>query len=52
MKLLLDTLLLPWAAAEPRRLSRQARTLIELWCTDYKGELLPGIARLPCFPVI
>lgn len=29
MKLLLDTHLLLWAAGEPRRLSRQARTLID-----------------------
>ena len=29
MKFLLDTLLLLWAAAEPRRLSKQARALID-----------------------
>jgi len=29
MKLLLDTHLLPWAAGEPRRLSRRARGLID-----------------------
>jgi prevent-host-death family protein len=47
------TALLAPTGAQVRRLgfmvglSRQARNLIELWCTDYKGELLLGIVRLP-----
>jgi PIN domain nuclease of toxin-antitoxin system len=51
MKLLLDTHLLLWAAGEPRRLSKQARTLIDnpdnqllfsaasLWELAIKGSL-------------
>jgi len=39
IKLLLDTLLLLWAAAEPRRLSRQARTQI-----DNPDKINPGHA--------
>jgi PIN domain nuclease of toxin-antitoxin system len=42
MKLLLDTHLLLWAAGEPRRLSRQARTLIE----NPDNELLFSAASL------
>jgi len=42
MKLLLDTHLLLWAAGEPRRLSRQARTLID----DTDNELLFSAASV------
>ncbi len=42
MKLLLDTHLLLWAAGEPRRLSRQARTLID----DADNELLFSAASV------
>jgi len=42
MKLLLDTHLLLWAAGEPRRLSKRARTLID----DPKNELLFSAASL------
>lgn len=42
MKFLLDTHLLLWAAGEPRRLSRQARTLID----DTDNELLFSAASL------
>jgi PIN domain nuclease of toxin-antitoxin system len=42
VKLLLDTHLLLWAAGEPRRLSRQARTLID----DPDNELLFSAASL------
>jgi len=42
MKLLLDTHLLLWAAGEPRRLSKQARTLI----SDPDNELLFSAASL------
>ena len=42
MKLLLDTHLLLWAAGEPERLSKQARTLIN--CAD--NELLFSAASL------
>lgn len=42
MKLLLDTHLLLWAAGEPRRLSKQARTLIN----DPDNELLFSAANL------
>jgi PIN domain nuclease of toxin-antitoxin system len=42
MKFLLDTHLLLWAAGEPRRLSRQARTLIE----NPNNELLFSAASL------
>ena len=42
MKLLLDTHLLLWAAGEPRRLSRQARTLID----NPNNELLFSAASL------
>ena len=42
MKLLLDTHLLLWAAGEPRRLSKQARTLID----DPDNELLFSAASL------
>ena len=42
MKLLLDTHLLLWAAGEPHRLSRQARTLID----DPDNELLFSAASL------
>ena len=42
MKLLLDTHLLLWAAGEPRRLSRQARALID----DPDNELLFSAASL------
>src|SRR6202045_2732811 len=42
MKLLLDTLLLLWAAGEPRRLSKPARTLIG----DPDNELLFSAASL------
>jgi PIN domain nuclease of toxin-antitoxin system len=42
MKLLLDTHVLLWAAAEPRRLSRQARTLID----NPDNELLFSAASL------
>jgi len=42
MKLLLDTHLLLWAAGEPKRLSRQARTLID----DPDNELLFSPASL------
>ena len=42
MKLLLDTHLLLWAAGEPRRLSRQARTLI----ANPGNELLFSAASL------
>ena len=42
MKLLLDTHLLLWAAGEPRRLSKRARTLID----DAGNELLFSAASL------
>ncbi len=42
MKLLLDTHLLLWAAGEPRRLSRQARTLID----NPENEILFSAASL------
>ena len=42
MKLLLDTHLLLWAAGEPRRLSKQARALIN----DLDNELLFSAASL------
>lgn len=42
MKLLLDTHLLLWAAGEPKRLSKQARTLIE----NPDNELLFSAASL------
>ncbi len=42
MKLLLDTHLLLWAAGEPQRLSKQARTLIE----NPDNELLFSAASL------
>ena len=42
MKLLLDTHLLPWAAGEPRRLSKQARTLID----NPANKILFSAARL------
>jgi PIN domain nuclease of toxin-antitoxin system len=42
MKLLLDTPLLLWAAGEPRRLSKQARTLID----NPDNELLFSAASL------
>ncbi len=42
MKLLLDTHLLLWAAGEPRRLSKAARTLME----DPENELLFSAASL------
>ena len=42
MKLLLDTHLLLWAAGQPRRLSKQARTLI----SDPDNELLFSAASL------
>lgn len=42
MKLLLDTHLLLWAAAEPKRLSRRARTLID----DLDNQLLFSAASL------
>jgi PIN domain nuclease of toxin-antitoxin system len=42
MKLLLDTHLLLWAAGEPRRLSKQARALIE----NPENELLFSAASL------
>lgn len=42
MKLLLDTHLLLWAAGEPKRLSKQARTLIN----DPDNELLFSAASL------
>jgi PIN domain nuclease of toxin-antitoxin system len=42
MKLLLDTHLLLWAAGEPRRLSKQARTLID----NPDNELLFSAASL------
>jgi PIN domain nuclease of toxin-antitoxin system len=42
MKLLLDTHLLLWAAGEPRRLSKRARTLIN----DPNNELLFSAASL------
>jgi PIN domain nuclease of toxin-antitoxin system len=42
MKFLLDTLLLLWAAAEPRRLSKQARALID----NPDNELLFSAASL------
>jgi PIN domain nuclease of toxin-antitoxin system len=42
MKLLLDTHLLLWAAGEPKRLSKQARTLID----DPNNELLFSTASL------
>jgi PIN domain nuclease of toxin-antitoxin system len=42
MKLLLDTHLLLWAAGEPQRLSRQARTLIDI----RDNELLFSAASL------
>jgi PIN domain nuclease of toxin-antitoxin system len=42
MKLLLDTHLLLWAAGEPRRLSKRARTLID----DPDNELLFSAASL------
>ncbi len=42
MKLLLDTHLLLWAAGEPRRLSKQARTLID----NADNELLFSAASL------
>jgi PIN domain nuclease of toxin-antitoxin system len=42
MKLLLDTHLLLWAAGEPRRLSKRARTLID----DSDNELLFSAASL------
>jgi PIN domain nuclease of toxin-antitoxin system len=42
MKLLLDTHLLLWAAGEPRRLSKQARSLID----DPDNELLFSAASL------
>ena len=42
MKLLLDTHLLLWAAGEPQRLSRQARTLID----NPNNELLFSAASL------
>jgi PIN domain nuclease of toxin-antitoxin system len=42
MKLLLDTHLLLWAAGEPRRLSKQARSLIE----NQNNELLFSVASL------
>ncbi|HEX3738093.1 MAG TPA: type II toxin-antitoxin system VapC family toxin [Terriglobales bacterium] len=42
MKLLLDTHLLLWAAGEPKRLSRQARTLID----NPHNELLFSAASL------
>jgi PIN domain nuclease of toxin-antitoxin system len=42
MKLLLDTHLLLWAAGEPRRLSKQARTLID----NRDNELLFSAASL------
>ncbi len=42
MKLLLDTHLLLWAASEPQRLSKQARTLID----DAENELLFSAASL------
>ncbi len=42
MKLLLDTHLLLWAASEPQRLSKQARTLI----ADAENELLFSAASL------
>ena len=42
MKLLLDTRLLLWAAGEPRRLSKQARTLID----NADNELLFSAASL------
>jgi PIN domain nuclease of toxin-antitoxin system len=42
MKLLLDTHLLLWAAGEPRRLSKRARTLID----DADNELLFSAASL------
>jgi PIN domain nuclease of toxin-antitoxin system len=42
MKLLLDTHLLLWAAAQPERLSRKARTLI----ADADNDLLFSVASL------
>ena len=42
MKLLLDTHLLLWAAGEPKRLSKQARTLID----NPDNELLFSVASL------
>ena len=42
MKLLLDTHLLLWAAGEPRRLSKRARTLIN----NPENELLFSAASL------
>jgi PIN domain nuclease of toxin-antitoxin system len=42
MKFLLDTHLLLWAAGEPRKLSKQARTLIE----NQNNELLFSVASL------
>jgi len=42
MKILLDTHLLLWAAGEPRRLSKQARTLID----NPNNELLFSVASL------
>jgi PIN domain nuclease of toxin-antitoxin system len=42
MKFLLDTHLLLWAAGEPRRLSKQARTLID----NPDNELLFSVASL------
>jgi PIN domain nuclease of toxin-antitoxin system len=42
MKLLLDTHLLLWAAGEPERLSKQARTLID----NADNELLFSAASL------
>lgn len=42
MKVLLDTHLLLWAAGEPQRLSKQARTLID----DPENELLFSAASL------
>ena len=42
MKLLLDTHLLLWAASQPKRLSKSARTLIE----DTENELLFSAASL------
>jgi PIN domain nuclease of toxin-antitoxin system len=44
MKLLLDTHLLLWAAGEPKRLSKQARTLID----NPDNELLFSAASFMC----
>ncbi len=49
MKLLLDTHLLLWAAGEPKRLSKQARTLIDNPDNDHvvATESLPPIHKDP-----